>query len=143
MLKDRRLPRQGVSQVIRTLEKLTHGLFTGFRQRSPDKIASIERRRRLAASGSVPAHPVGCYAGSLHIDAIAAERRSPRSGRAVQRSRAAFRSARPPTHRDRRTPRKLTPFQRQEALARLEAGETQADVARSYGVDATTIGRLQ
>ena len=34
-------------------------------------------------------------------------------------------------------------FQRQEALARLEAGETQADVARSYGVDATTIGRLQ
>jgi len=71
MLKDRRLPRQGVSQVIRTLEKLTHGLFTGFRQRSPDKIASIERRRRLAASGSVPAHPVGCYAGSLHIDAIA------------------------------------------------------------------------
>lgn len=40
-------------------------------------------------------------------------------------------------------PRKLTPFERQEALARLEAGETQADVARSYGVDATTIGRLQ
>ena len=40
-------------------------------------------------------------------------------------------------------PRKLTPFQRQEALARLEAGETQADIARSYAVDATTIGRLQ
>jgi DNA invertase Pin-like site-specific DNA recombinase len=39
-------------------------------------------------------------------------------------------------------PRKLTPFQRQEALARLDAGETQADIARSYGVDATTIGRL-
>jgi DNA invertase Pin-like site-specific DNA recombinase len=39
-------------------------------------------------------------------------------------------------------PRKLTPFQRQEALSRLDAGETQADVARSYGVDATTIGRL-
>ena len=33
--------------------------------------------------------------------------------------------------------------QRQEALARLEAGETQADVARTYNVDATTIGRLQ
>ena len=33
--------------------------------------------------------------------------------------------------------------QRQEALARLTAGETQADVARSYNVDATTIGRLQ
>jgi hypothetical protein len=32
-------------------------------------------------------------------------------------------------------PRKLTPFQRQEAIARLDAGETQADVARSYGVD--------
>jgi hypothetical protein len=31
--------------------------------------------------------------------------------------------------------------QRQEALARLEAGETQ-DVARTYNVDATTIGRL-
>ena len=40
-------------------------------------------------------------------------------------------------------PRKLTPFQRQEALSRLDAGETQADIARSYGVDATTIGRLK
>jgi DNA invertase Pin-like site-specific DNA recombinase len=40
-------------------------------------------------------------------------------------------------------PRKLTPHQRQEALARLVAGETQADIARSYNVDATTIGRLQ
>src|SRR5258705_13115581 len=39
-------------------------------------------------------------------------------------------------------PRKLTPHQRQEALARLAAGETQADVARSYGVDPTTIGRI-
>ena len=39
-------------------------------------------------------------------------------------------------------PRKLTPFQRQEVLSRLDAGETQADIARSYGVDATTIGRL-
>jgi DNA invertase Pin-like site-specific DNA recombinase len=40
-------------------------------------------------------------------------------------------------------PRKLTPHQRQEALARLANGETQADVARSYAVDPTTIGRLQ
>jgi DNA invertase Pin-like site-specific DNA recombinase len=39
-------------------------------------------------------------------------------------------------------PRKLTPHQRQEALERLAAGETQADVARTYNVDATTIGRL-
>jgi DNA invertase Pin-like site-specific DNA recombinase len=39
-------------------------------------------------------------------------------------------------------PPKLTPHQRQEALARLDAGETQADVARSYNVNATTIGRL-
>ena len=39
-------------------------------------------------------------------------------------------------------PRKLTPHQRQEALARLAAGETQADIARTYNVDATTIGRL-
>ena len=39
-------------------------------------------------------------------------------------------------------PRKLTPHQRQEALARLRAVETQADIARSYAVDATTIGRL-
>jgi DNA invertase Pin-like site-specific DNA recombinase len=39
-------------------------------------------------------------------------------------------------------PPKLTPHQRQEARARLEAGETQADIARSYNVDATTIGRL-
>ena len=40
-------------------------------------------------------------------------------------------------------PSKVTPHQRQEALARLAAGETQADIARSYNVDATTIGRLQ
>jgi DNA invertase Pin-like site-specific DNA recombinase len=40
-------------------------------------------------------------------------------------------------------PRKLNAHQRQEALARLSAGETQADVARTYGVDATTIGRLE
>jgi DNA invertase Pin-like site-specific DNA recombinase len=40
-------------------------------------------------------------------------------------------------------PPKLTPHQRQEALRRLSAGETQADVARSYNVDPTTIGRLQ
>jgi DNA invertase Pin-like site-specific DNA recombinase len=39
-------------------------------------------------------------------------------------------------------PRKMTPHQRQEARARLEAGETQSDIARSYNVDATTIGRL-
>ena len=39
-------------------------------------------------------------------------------------------------------PPKLTPHQRQEARARLEAGETQSDIARSYNVDATTIGRL-
>jgi DNA invertase Pin-like site-specific DNA recombinase len=40
-------------------------------------------------------------------------------------------------------PRELTSHQRQEALARLAAGETQADVARTYAVDPTTIGRLQ
>lgn len=40
-------------------------------------------------------------------------------------------------------PSKLTPHQRTEALARLAAGETQADIARSYAVDPTTIGRLQ
>jgi DNA invertase Pin-like site-specific DNA recombinase len=39
-------------------------------------------------------------------------------------------------------PRKMTPHQRQEARARLEAGETQSDIARSYNVDATTIGRM-
>jgi len=36
----------------------------------------------------------------------------------------------------------LTHHQRQEALQRLAAGETQADVARTYNVDQTTIGRL-
>jgi hypothetical protein len=37
----------------------------------------------------------------------------------------------------------VTAHQRQEALQRLAAGETQADIARSYAVDATTIGRLR
>jgi DNA invertase Pin-like site-specific DNA recombinase len=40
-------------------------------------------------------------------------------------------------------PPKLNAYQRKEALARLAAGETQADVARTYGVNSTTIGRLQ
>src|SRR5262249_15138789 len=39
-------------------------------------------------------------------------------------------------------PRKMTPHQRQEALQRLDAGETMADVARTYAVDAATISRL-
>jgi DNA invertase Pin-like site-specific DNA recombinase len=39
-------------------------------------------------------------------------------------------------------PSKLSAHQRREALARLDAGETQADIARSYGVAHTTIGRL-
>ena len=39
-------------------------------------------------------------------------------------------------------PRKMTPHQRQEALQRLHAGETMADVARTYAVDAATISWL-
>jgi DNA invertase Pin-like site-specific DNA recombinase len=39
-------------------------------------------------------------------------------------------------------PPKLNPHQRHEALERLRAGETQAET-RTYGVDATTIGRLE
>jgi DNA invertase Pin-like site-specific DNA recombinase len=39
-------------------------------------------------------------------------------------------------------PYKLTLHQRREALARLEAGQTQAEIARSFNVDPTTIGRL-
>jgi len=40
-------------------------------------------------------------------------------------------------------PRKLDANQRQEALARLTNGETLVDVARTFAVDPTTIGRLQ
>jgi DNA invertase Pin-like site-specific DNA recombinase len=39
-------------------------------------------------------------------------------------------------------PPKLSTFQRQEALQRLSAGDLYADIARSYSVDPTTIGRL-
>jgi DNA invertase Pin-like site-specific DNA recombinase len=39
-------------------------------------------------------------------------------------------------------PPKLTAHQRQEALQRLAKGETQADIARTYGVSHVTIGRL-
>jgi DNA invertase Pin-like site-specific DNA recombinase len=39
-------------------------------------------------------------------------------------------------------PRKMTAHQRQEALQRLAGGETQADVARTYNVDQSTIARL-
>jgi hypothetical protein len=37
----------------------------------------------------------------------------------------------------------LTAHQRQEALQRLNAGETLADIAKTYAVDPTTIGRLR
>ena len=40
-------------------------------------------------------------------------------------------------------PPKLSPHQRQEALQRLSEGATCADLGRTYGVDPTTIGRLQ
>jgi DNA invertase Pin-like site-specific DNA recombinase len=40
-------------------------------------------------------------------------------------------------------PPKLTPHQRLEALQRLAAGETQADIARTFAVNPTTIGRLE
>jgi DNA invertase Pin-like site-specific DNA recombinase len=40
-------------------------------------------------------------------------------------------------------PRKLTQDQRQEALQRLANGETLVDIARTFAVDPTTIGRLQ
>jgi DNA invertase Pin-like site-specific DNA recombinase len=39
-------------------------------------------------------------------------------------------------------PRKMTLHQRREALQRLQAGETQADVARTYNVTAATICRM-
>ena len=40
-------------------------------------------------------------------------------------------------------PHKLDQHQRQEALQRLAKGETLVDVARTFGVDPTTIGRLE
>jgi len=38
---------------------------------------------------------------------------------------------------------KLTPHQRQEALERLAAGDSQLSIARTMGVDQSTISRLQ
>ena len=39
-------------------------------------------------------------------------------------------------------PSKLTPHQRREAIARRDAGEALMDIARTFGVSHTTIGRL-
>jgi DNA invertase Pin-like site-specific DNA recombinase len=39
-------------------------------------------------------------------------------------------------------PHKLTPYQRKEALARMQNGEVHADIARTYGVSRSTISRL-
>jgi DNA invertase Pin-like site-specific DNA recombinase len=39
-------------------------------------------------------------------------------------------------------PSKLTHFQRQEAMARLAKGETQADVARSYNITQAAISLM-
>ena len=38
---------------------------------------------------------------------------------------------------------KLTPYQRQEALERLAVGESQLSIARTFGVDRSTISRFQ
>jgi DNA invertase Pin-like site-specific DNA recombinase len=40
-------------------------------------------------------------------------------------------------------PPALTHYQQEEARRRLAAGETQTDIARSYGVSHVTIGRLR
>ena len=42
-----------------------------------------------------------------------------------------------------RSKAKLTPHQRQEALARREAGEALVDIGRSYNVSHSTISRLK
>jgi DNA invertase Pin-like site-specific DNA recombinase len=39
-------------------------------------------------------------------------------------------------------PCKLTPYQREEAIQRLKAGETQTDVARTYNLSISTVCRL-
>jgi hypothetical protein len=39
-------------------------------------------------------------------------------------------------------PSKLTRHQKQEAIARRDAGESLTDIARTYNVSHTTIGRL-
>jgi DNA invertase Pin-like site-specific DNA recombinase len=39
-------------------------------------------------------------------------------------------------------PHKLDAFQKREALARLEAGESQSMIARTYSADRATISRL-
>ena len=39
-------------------------------------------------------------------------------------------------------PSKLTPHQKREAIARRDAGEALTDIARTFGVSHTTIGRL-
>jgi hypothetical protein len=41
-----------------------------------------------------------------------------------------------------RLPVRITPHQQNEARKRLEAGETQRSVARSYNVSQSTISRL-
>ena len=58
-----------------------------------------------------------------------------RTGEGRKRAKArGVRFGRPPV---------LTPYQQEEARRRLAAGETQTDIARSYGVSHVTIGRLR
>jgi DNA invertase Pin-like site-specific DNA recombinase len=52
---------------------------------------------------------------------------------AIAKKGAGFHMGRPP---------KLTPRQRREALARRQAGETLTEIARTFDVSHTTIGRL-
>src|SRR5262245_16765646 len=63
---------------------------------------------------------------------------------AGQRARIAAASARPRVRNHTfilsSLPPKLNTHQRAEALQRPTNGETQADIARTYGVDGTTIG---
>ena len=58
-----------------------------------------------------------------------------RTGEGRKRAKArGVRFGRPPA---------LTHYQQEEARRRLAAGETQTDIARSYGVSHVTIGRLR
>lgn len=128
--------RQGDEVVVTRIDRLARSTF--------DLFAIVKRIVDAGATFRSLAEPwadTGTSTGRLMIAVLGGladvERDLIRTRTAEGRARARARGQ----HMGR--PPKLTPVQRKEALARIEAGEPLAEIARTFGVAHTTIGRLR
>lgn len=126
----------GDELVVTRIDRLARSTFDLFA--IVKKVSDAGARFRSLAE---PWADTGTATGRLMIAVLGGladvERDLIRTRTAEGRSRAKARGA----HLGR--PRKMTPDQQREATERLGAGEALADLARTYGVSASTISRLR